>query len=274
MKASVIITTYNSEDWLRKVLTGYSVQTENNFEIIVADDGSTSETKKVIDSFISKFKYPIKHVWQEDNGFQKTKILNKAILKSASEYLIFTDGDCIPRNDFVQNHLKNKEEGYFLSGGYFKLPMTISKIITENDILKQNCFKILWLRTNGINSSFKLTKLTYNKYFSVFMNWLTPTKRSWNGHNSSGFKSDILAINGFNELLHYGGEDREMGERLFNNGLLSKQIRYTAICLHLDHSRSYVNNEEIKKNLSVRKFNKKNRVTKIESGIKIKISVR
>ena len=106
------------------------------------------------------------------------------------------------------------------------------------------------------------------------MNWVTPTKRSWNGHNSSGYKSDILAINGFNELLQYGGEDREMGERLFNNGLLSKQIRYTAICLHLDHSRSYVNKEEIKKNLSVRKFNKKNSVTTIESGINIKIVVR
>lgn len=93
------------------------------------------------------------------------------------------------------------------------------------------------------------------------MNWITPTKRSWNGHNSSGFKSDILAINGFNELLHYGGEDREMGERLFNNGLLSKQIRYSAICLHLDHSRSYVNTETIKNNMEIRHHNKQHKIT-------------
>ncbi|WP_264521910.1 glycosyltransferase family 2 protein [Flavobacterium sp. N1994] len=268
MKASIIMTTYNSEDWLRKVLTGFSVQTEMDFEVIVADDGSTIETKKVVESFASKFKYPIIHVWQEDDGFQKTKILNKAILKSTSEYLIFTDGDCIPRKDFVQNHLKNKEKGYFLSGGYFKLPMSISKLISENDIISQDCFKILWLKKNGLKINFKLTKLTHNSYFSAFMNWVTPTKRSWNGHNSSGFKSDILAINGFNELLHYGGEDREMGERLFNNGLLSKQIRYIAICLHLDHSRSYVDPEGIKQNLAIRKFNKKNKITKIETGIK------
>jgi hypothetical protein len=99
------------------------------------------------------------------------------------------------------------------------------------------------------------------------MNWITPTKRSWNGHNSSGFKQDILAINGFNELLEYGGEDREMGERLFNNGLLSKQIRYSAICVHLDHTRSYVNPEKVKFNSEVRKFNQKNKVTWITSGI-------
>ena len=268
MKATIIMTTYNSEDWLRKVLTGFSVQTEDDFEIIVADDGSTHKTKSVVDSFAPKFKYPIIHVWQEDNGFQKTKILNKAIQKSTSEYLIFTDGDCIPRNDFVQNHLKNKEKGYFLSGGYFKLPMTISKLISENDIISQNCFKILWLKKNGLKINFKLTKLIQNNYFSAFMNWVSPTKRSWNGHNSSGFKSDILAINGFNELLYYGGEDREMGERLFNNGLISKQIRYFAICLHLDHTRSYLDIEGIKQNLAIRKYNKKNKITFIKNGIK------
>ncbi|MFN7676780.1 glycosyltransferase family 2 protein [Flavobacterium sp.] len=267
MKASVIISTYNSVEWLRKVLTGFSVQTEMDFEIIVADDGSTIETKILIDSFIGKFNNPIIHVWHEDNGFQKTKILNKAILKSTSEYLIFTDGDCIPRNDFVQNHLKQKEFGFFLSGGYFKLPIVISKLISENDIVSQNCFTIMWLKKNGLKINFKITKLTHNSYFSSFMNWITPTKRSWNGHNSSGFKSDILAINGFNELLHYGGEDREMGERLFNNGLLSKQIRYSAICLHLDHSRSYVNTEAIKNNMEIRHHNKQHKITWIKTGI-------
>ena len=134
-------------------------------------------------------------------------------------------------------------------------------------LVEQKCFKVSWLRKKGLKLSFKITKLNKNKYFAKFMNWLTPTKRSWNGHNSSGFKSDILAINGFNELLDYGGEDREMGERLFNNGLLSKQIRYRAICVHLDHSRGYVNPEKVAYNLEVRKFNKKNNVTRIETGI-------
>ncbi len=76
----------------------------------------------------------IKHVWQEDHGFQKTKILNKAIVASKGEYLIFTDGDCIPRNDLVSTHLGLSRPGCFLSAGYFKLSMKISKQITKNDI--------------------------------------------------------------------------------------------------------------------------------------------
>ncbi|HEU4496578.1 MAG TPA: glycosyltransferase, partial [Flavobacterium sp.] len=78
MKISVIITTYNAEEWLRKVLVGFSRQLETEFEIVIADDGSAPETKKLVDSFAAYFKYPIIHVWQEDEGFQKSKILNRA----------------------------------------------------------------------------------------------------------------------------------------------------------------------------------------------------
>jgi hypothetical protein len=99
------------------------------------------------------------------------------------------------------------------------------------------------------------------------MNWITPTKRSWNGHNSSGWKNDILAVNGFNNEMQYGGEDREMGERMFNNGMLSKQIRYNAICVHLEHSRGYSSTEIWKINNSIRAFNKNNKIIKTENGI-------
>ena len=129
MQLSVIITTYNSEEWLKKVLVGYSVQTEQDFEVVVADDGSTENTKKIIQSFQSKFKHPIVHVWQPDEGFQKCKILNKAIVRASANYLLFTDGDCVPRKDFVAKHLQHREKGYFLSGGYFKLPMQTSNSI-------------------------------------------------------------------------------------------------------------------------------------------------
>lgn len=267
MKLSVIISTYNSENWLRKVLTGYTIQTEPDFEILIADDGSSDATKELIASFQGKFKYPIIHVWQKDLGFRKCRILNKAILNAKSEYLLFTDGDCIPRKDFVATHLKYKEDNYFLSGGYFKLPKAISEAISHEDIISQRCFRIGWLKRQGLSFRFGFTKLIQNKYFTAFMNWITPTKRSWNGHNASGFKKDIQAINGFNELLTYGGEDREMGERLFNLGLFSKQIRYSAICIHLDHERSYMNPEKIKNNFEIRRYNRKNKITYIDCGL-------
>lgn len=267
MKLSVIITTYNSEDWLAKVLEGYCNQTEKDFEVIIADDGSTEKTQEVIATYLSKFRFPIIHVWHPDNGFQKSKILNKAILNAKSDYLLFTDGDCIPRNDFVAQHLKYQQEGYFLSGGYFKLPIQISKQISFKNIHNQDCFSIFWLLKNGVSKTFKLSKLTKISFFTALMNWLTPTKRTFNGHNTSCYKRDIIAINGFNEEMHYGGLDREVGERLINFGILSKQIRYSAICLHLDHNRSYANSESWKKNSEIRNFNKKNKIIQVKNGI-------
>jgi glycosyltransferase involved in cell wall biosynthesis len=267
MKASVIMSTYNAIEWLEKVLWGFSVQTTNDFEIIIADDGSRPETKDKIDELRKLINIPIIHVWHEDNGFQKTRILNKAIVASNTDYLIFTDGDCIPRNDFVATHLKYREKGFFLSGGYFKLPMSISMHITKEDILNQNCFDLKWLKNNGLKSNLKNIKFTTSPFLSNLLNKLTSTKPTWNGHNASGWKTDILAVNGFNEEMKYGGEDRELGERLINMGLSSKQIRYSAFCLHLDHERGYVSEEIWRKNNEIRAYTKANKIIKTPSGI-------
>lgn len=267
MKLSVLITTYNSESWLEKVLVGYSNQTEMDFELVIADDGSDEKTRKILEKFSTSFKFPMQHIWHEDNGFQKCKILNKAIISSKSDYLLFTDGDCIPRKDFVATHLKYKETGFFLSGGYFKLPMDISNKISRENIINQDCFSIKWLVKNGLKPNFKITKLTKNKVLAHFLNWLTPTKRTFNGHNTSCYKADLIAVNGFNEDMQYGGLDRELGERLFNFGLFSKQIRYNAICVHLDHKRSYATKETWEKNFAIREFNKNNSITFIVNGI-------
>lgn len=269
--ASVIFSTYNSEAWLEKVLWGFSKQSVQNFEIIIADDGSRETTKELIDRIKVSYPVTIQHVWQEDKGFQKSQILNKAILASKSDYLIFTDGDCIPRFDFVEQHLRFREEGYFLSGGYFKLPISTSRQITQQDVESQNCFKLRWLRKNGLPFSFKNIKLIATGLLSKLLNALTPTKATWNGHNASGWKKDLLAINGFNQEMQYGGQDRELGERLVNLGLKSKQIRYNAICLHLDHARGYVNPETWEKNNRIRQNTRDQKVVRTKVGIDVNV---
>lgn len=265
---SVIISTYNAVDWLKKTLWGYAIQTTSDFEIVIADDGSGPETKELIDKFKLDFPVPIIHVWQEDHGFQKTKILNKAIKVASSSYIVTTDGDCIPKNDFLEQHLTFKEPGYFLSGGYFKLPLDISMSISKADIDSQACFQLEWLKERGLKSSIKNQKLTTNKGLASVLNNITPTKPSWNGHNASGWKKDILSVNGFDERMQYGGEDREMGERLINMGIKAKQIRYSAICVHLEHSRGYINNEALKLNASIRKNTKQKEFGYTYHGIK------
>lgn len=265
---SIIISTYNSEAWLEKVLWSYEAQRFKDFEIVIADDGSKRPTFDLIERMQKEVHYPIIHVWHEDNGFQKSQILNKAIVKCNADYILMSDGDCLAREDYVQVHIDNKEQGCFLSGGYFMLPMSISEAITKEDILSQDCFKLSWLKSQGLKSSFKNNKLTASGIKEKLLNKLTPTNASWNGHNASGWKSDILAVNGFDERMQYGGQDRELGERLFNLGIKSKQIRYSAICLHLDHPRGYKNQESINKNLAIRATTKDEKLSWTNYGIK------
>ncbi|HEX5167965.1 MAG TPA: glycosyltransferase family 2 protein [Cyclobacteriaceae bacterium] len=267
MKVSVIFSTYNMPLWLEKVLWGYECQTYQDFEIIIADDGSGPDTRTLIDDFKKSSRLNIIHVWQEDEGFQKSRILNKAILNSTTDYLIFTDGDCIPRNDFVQVHVTKARAGYFLSGGYFKLPMITSEMITRDDVIRQRAFDINWLYARGLEKTYKSMKLTSKGFKADFLNFITPATATWNGHNSSGWKEDLLSINGFNEDMKYGGQDRELGERLMNKGIKGIQVRYSAICIHLDHKREYKTKESVLFNLNVRKETRRSKKIWTENGL-------
>ena len=124
---SVIISTYNKPHFLQKVLTGYLYQSFKDFEIIIADDGSSDETKKIIENFKKVFQQEIHHVWHDDNGFQKCRILNAAIIKSSNDYLVFSDGDCIPNSKFLNTNSRLATKGYFLSGGHFPINEKVSK---------------------------------------------------------------------------------------------------------------------------------------------------
>lgn len=267
MKISVIFTTYNSPVWLEKVLWGFHYQTDKNFELIIADDGSTTDTKACIDRFSQSSDLDIKHVWQEDEGFQKSRIMNKALLVSTCDYVLFTDGDCIPRRDFVAVHKAHARPGKFLSGGYFKLPMPTSDLISQQHIASAQAFERDWLVKNGVKRNRKLGKLTTLQWKRVILNSVTPAKPTWNGHNASGWREDIFAVNGFDERMLYGGQDRELGERLMNRGVRGIQIRYSAACLHLEHDHSYVKPEMIAKNKAIRATTKSNKLTRTAYGI-------
>ncbi|HOX84038.1 MAG TPA: glycosyltransferase family 2 protein [Chryseolinea sp.] len=269
MKISVIISTYNHPEWLEKVLWGYECQTYKNFEVIIADDGSGEPTRLLVDRFKKSSSLDINHVWHEDVGYQKCQILNKSILAAATDYLLFTDGDCIPRMDFVEQHVSRAEKGFFLSGGAIRLPMETSKLISQDDVVTQRAFNRTWLEEKGLEKKFlKNLKLTPSKGMASFMNFITPANASWNGGNASGWKSDLLSINGFDERMEYGGQDRELGERMMNKGVKSKQLRYSAICVHLDHSRGYKTDSSVQKNVNIRKVTRGEKKVWTEFGIR------
>jgi len=267
MFASVIFTTYNHPKWLEKTLWGFSAQSYRDFEIIVADDGSSDETRAVIESLQAQIDIPIRHVWQEDDGFQKCRIMNKAIVESRGEYLIFTDGDCIPHPDFIKNHVELSAENTMLSGGYFKLPLDVSRAITKQDILAGNSTRPGWLLKHGVDFTPKISKLFSHPLLGAILDAFTITRATWNGHSSSTWKKLVIATNGFDERMQYGGQDREFGERLVNMGIKPRQVRYRCSCVHLDHGRGYARPESIAKNRAIRKHTRDHKVTSTDFGI-------
>ncbi len=267
MKTSVIFTTYNSPAWLEKVLWGFFAQIHLDFEIIIADDGSRDDTRQLIERMRQESAIPLRHIWQPDEGFQKSRILNKAIAAASGDYLIFTDGDCIPRKDFVAEHIRQAQEDCYLSGGYFKLPLDISKAITREDVTSSRLFSPKWLRLQGMNLGIlKALKLTVRGGVGDFLNHL-PVKASWNGHNSSCHKKLAISVNGFDEKMQYGGQDAEFGRRLRHLGVKAKRIRYSTICVHLEHGHGYVTPEMKANSARIRENTKKHRLTWTPVGL-------
>jgi len=264
---SAIITTYNHPKWLEKTLWSYQAQNHPDFEVVVADDGSGEETKAVIERMRSEVGFPIKHVWHADEGYRKCDILNKATVAAQHEYLFYSDGDCLARQDLLSTHASLAETGYFLSGAYFKLTLPVSQKLSQKDILSQKAFDVDYLQELGQPSSSKMMKLKHRGAFAKILDGITPTKATWNGHGSSGWKKDILAVNGYNEEMKYGGQDRELGERMMNNGIRTKQIRHRSCLLHLDHSRGYATEDVIEKNKEIRRQVKEEKRAWTERGI-------
>jgi glycosyltransferase involved in cell wall biosynthesis len=216
---SVVVTTYNQPRALELVLWGYAAQTVRDFEVVVADDGSSAETAALIQRLRVETGLAIVHVWHEDLGFRKTEILNRAILAASGDYLLFTDGDCIPRADVVAVHQRHAAPGRFLSGGYLKLPAGVTAAITVDDVRTMRVADRGWLRSRGWRAGRHALRLVSSPLLSAALDRVTPTSPTWNGHNSGGWKADVLLVNGYDLDMAYGGLDRALGERLENAGV-------------------------------------------------------
>jgi len=265
VRPSVVLTTYEQPRALELVLWGYARQTHTDFEIVVADDGSGPRTGEVIDRLSEETSLDIRRVWHEDRGFRKTEILNRAIVAATGQYLIFSDGDCIPREDFVAVHMSEARAGTFPSGGYLKIPRGLSERLTVDDVRSGSVFKRSWLTSGGWKGGRR--RLIWSRRVGRILDRVTPTRATWNGHNASAWKSCILAVNGFDMDMGYGGLDRALGERLANIGVSGRQIRHRAPCLHVWHPRPYRTPEVTAANRAIRDRIRANREEWARVGI-------
>lgn len=266
----LIITTYNNPTALRLVLESLVTQTHPLSSICIADDGSNDVTKETITQLCYIFpEMKIRHVWHPDTGFNKNTILNKAINSSTSDYLIFIDGDCIANPDFVGRHVELAQPKQFVTGSVIRLDAKTSNQITPSNIKSGEIFSYPWLLARGQIDRIgtKLKTNVYGTKVSTILEYLSPVKKVWNGGNTSGWKMDIIKVNGFDESLKYGAEDVELGVRLNNIGVFGRHIRYSSPLLHLDHPRGYENKEQILKNKAYVKLVKKQTLKWATQGI-------
>lgn len=236
MRIGVIVTTYNRPDALSVVLDAYLAQTDQNFELLIADDGSTVETAKVIQNFKLRAPFSVVHIWHEDSGFRAAAIRNRALAASTSDYIIFTDGDCIPPANFVSQHRLLSESGWFLSGNRLLLSPNLTNKIINNQCDILNLSMGDWLDARIHGDIFRLLPLLNLSKLS-WLRKLNPGR--WKGAktcNLSAFKQDLLSVNGLDEsYTGWGLEDSDLVVRLLRVGIKNKSARFAAPVFHLWH---------------------------------------
>ena len=229
INTSLIIPTYNWPQALELALLSALQQSTLPNEIIVADDGSSEETKAIIEKIKLNSKVPILHSWQEDTGYRLARSRNLAIARAKYEYIIVSDGDTILHRDFVKDHINKAQKGVYLQGGRVLLQPDSS-----NELLRTKSLKLPSILSRSIKNRLNTIR---SKYLSkIYSNRLNQDLNRIRGCNFSLFKSDIIKVNGFNEDFEtWGQEDSEFVQRLYNSGMFKKNIKFSALQFHLYH---------------------------------------
>lgn len=253
---AVVVCTYNSTEALRLCLYSLTRQTRMPDEVVIADDGSTTETKAVVDGFRGAL--PIKHVWHEDLGFRRAMILNRAFAACTSDYIIQVDGDIVMERHFVADHVSEARRGYFLNGSRGKLgAAATAKMKTDGKASPHFYSKGLKRRLNTVRVPL-LTPLfhDYKKHKKV------------RGCNMSFWRKDLYAVNGYdNGMIGYGSEDVDIAARLLRLGIRKRFVKFKAIEFHLYHPESSSKSDEDSDNHKLFVRHNEHGTVRVDDGI-------
>lgn len=265
-KISVIVTTYNWPYALSAVLNALADQkTQFPYEIIIADDGSLEETAKLVRDFKSRVSIPLLHIWQPDEGFRAAAIRNKALLISEGDYIIFLDGDCIPNQNFIQNHLELIEKNTFVVGSHVLLSreFTLTALAQALPLHRWSFGRWISARFSGqCNRILPFLPLPFRHFgFKTNSRW-----RGARGSNLGVWKSDLLKVNGWEEkFTGWGYEDCDLVTRLLQQGVIRKSCGFRIPVVHLWHAINDRTKERA--NWALLKERRKNKQLCAEQGI-------
>ncbi len=230
MKAAVIISIYKNVAALRAILRSLEQQTEQDFEVIISEDGCNESMAKFVKNYQSR--WPLQHLTQEDIGWRKNRALNRAVLAANTDWLIFIDGDCVLHPRFVEMHIRYGRKGVVLAGKRIKLNPPLSERLLYGERIHL-WSHLLWHRgCQCVEEGF---------YIPLARLWRRPV-RHLTGSNMSMSRADLLAINGFDEnyTLPAIGEDYDIEWRLPAYGCKIVSLRNLAVQYHLYHKENWI----------------------------------
>ncbi len=235
---SIVITTYNRSDALGCVLAALNQQSDRDFEVIVADDGSNQHHLSDALALERMVSFPVKHVWHPDVGFTASKVRNLGVAQAAGGYLILLDGDCVPEVDFVKRHRTLAESGYFVNGSRVLLGEGLTRTAISREVSLTNQSTWQWIARKFRGESSKWTA----KFRLPDLSIRRQADFRWKGIRSCNMalhKADYVAINGFDEtFVGWGHEDADFVLRLHNAGLGRKNGFFSTEVYHLWHPES------------------------------------
>jgi len=227
MRTTLIVTTYNRPDALKQVIAGLQLQTRPPDEVVVADDGSDERTRSLIDRIAPACPFPLRHIWQPDRGYRLAEIRNKALCACQGDFILMLDGDCIPERRFVADHIDLAEAGCFFQGKRVLLGPRTSHAV---EAVGPGHIGIRHLLSPDIGNRHHLLRLPF------FPPLKTRKLSGVRGCNMAYYRTDILAVNGYNQdFTGWGREDSELVARFYRFGLTRKEHPFRAICYHLWH---------------------------------------
>jgi glycosyltransferase involved in cell wall biosynthesis len=233
---SVLLATYNWPEALQKCLESLANQSDTDFEIIIADDGSGPLTQSLIERIKPNHPIPILHLWQEDHGFRKTAILNQAIEAAQGNYLLFLDGDCIVQPDFVARHRQLAQKGHLVTGSRVLLSEQLTKVILAWPKWSFTQFKndlIQYRLSGGINKYWPIVVKLNDGAWRLYRKFVW---RRIKGCNMACWTADAKAIGGFDEsMTGWGHEDADFIFRLQHSGIVRKSGSWSTEVFHLFH---------------------------------------
>ncbi|MGB6732466.1 MAG: glycosyltransferase, partial [Xanthobacteraceae bacterium] len=232
---SVIVTTYNREDALEAALRALAHQSDRNFEVIVADDGSRPDTARVVETWRARLPLPLKHVRHEHRGFRGGEIRNRGIAASGGEICIFLDGDCLAASDFIAVHRRLHETGWFVAGNRILLSPELTAAVLGQGLEAEQWKLAALVRqrvSGGINRLLPMLRLP-----------LGPLRKlngaNWQGAQTCNLvvaRRDLDRIDGFDcAYTGWGLEDSDLVVRLLRAGVRRKDGRFATGVLHLWH---------------------------------------